>query len=369
MKLTYSDLDHGWIALHVEAGNVRYTLQVSSLLNDCILELLNATTQFQRSSHEEFVVFWEEPSSFVWRLKKENNWVLIQRYFLKDYQPVNTFVAKYLKDAELVDTFVTDVKTLTNQVIRFVSVFQDSPGIKRYEEAWHHEFPVNALKCLKGLRRTAERHPAKEFSCEVPADSQFAKAMQILHPLVASEKINPEPGLSQDIIDVVCLEANIAIPPPIAEWLLYCNGISTMAHGSLYGLDEVTDYSEYTSHWKDRGWTPIGGDGCGSYYLVVKHETSGRGLYPVVFADHEDSVMGIEENDEHQICNRISYIVASDLPHFLEAIFLYQEHNIRCENRDDNEYLNFWWPFDKEHVLQFDPDINQFEFIKPWDED
>ena len=305
-------------------------------------------------------MFWEQPPSYVWRLKLENDWVLVQRYYLKYYDPVGTFLVKYLEEAELVDTFVTDLKTLTNQVIRFVGAFQDSPGIKRYEEAWRHDFPLNTLKCLKGLRRTAERKRPKEFTTEIPADSQFAKAMQILQPLVASKIIYPEPGLSQNLIDAICEETNLTLPPPIAEWLLYCNGIPGMAFGDLYGLNGVTDYSEYTLHWKMRNWVPIAGDGCGSYYLVVKHETQEGIRYPVVFADHEDSV--VEENGDNQLCNRISYLVASDLPHFLEAIFLKQ-----C--RDDDKSLEFWWPFDKERVLQFDPDIDKIGIVKAWETD
>jgi hypothetical protein len=288
----------------------------------------------------------------------ENDWVLIQRYFLKDYDPVDTFLAKYLNDAELVDVFVTDLKTLTNQVIRFVGAFQDSPGIKRYQEAWGREFPLNELKCLKGLRGTSECKRTKEFSSEVPVDSQFAKAIQILRSLVATKSVNPDPGLSLDIIDAICQEANLMLPPQVVEWLTCCNGISTnMAHGSLYGLAEAINYDEHVSHWRARGWTPIGDDGCGSYYLVIKHETPEGTLYPVVFADHEDS--------DTMVLDRITYLVASDLPHFLEVIFLNQEHDDKY--RDSDEEVDFWWPFEKDRVLEYDPDMDKIEITKPWE--
>ena len=366
MKLTYSDLANNWINLHIEAENIQYTLYVSSLANDCILELLNATIQLQRQSDEEFVVFWEEPSSYIWRLKRENDWVIIQRYFLKDYIPIESFTTKYLNDAEIVDSFAVEMKTLTNQVIRFVGAFQDSPGIERYADMWNHEFPANKLKCLKGLRRTAERHLKKGFVDEVSIGSQFARAIQLLRSLVASQSLQIEPPFSQDFIDAVCSEFNLTLPLSIVEWLTYCNGMD-MAFGYLNGIDEVTNFCnrEHISHWKERGWIPIAGDGCGNYYLVVKYETQDESLYPVVFVDHEDSAIG--ENGENQLCNRISYIVASDLPHFLEVVLLYQEHHIQYQNKDDDEYPDFWWPFDKERMLQFDPNIDKIEIIKPWD--
>jgi len=193
----------------------------------------------------------------------------------------------------------------------------------------------------------------------------FAKVVELLRALTESGILEPKPGITHDFIETIDAEEDWQmLPPPLAEWLTYCNGIFGMSFGDLYGYGEGIDYDELTSHWKQRHWTPIAGDGCGSYYLMIKHETREGTLYPVVFADHEDSV--IEENGENQLCNRISYLVASDLPHFLEAIFRHQEHYEQCRNRDDDEYLDFWWPFDKTKVRQFDPNIEKIGIITPW---
>ncbi|MCL2349146.1 MAG: SMI1/KNR4 family protein [Planctomycetaceae bacterium] len=205
--------------------------------------------------------------------------------------------------------------------------------------------------------------------------STFENANKMLRQLVDADVLQPEPGRSLEQITETEKKYGFILPPPIVEWLTYCGGISMMAHGVLYGLDEITDdfCSEHTSHWKKREWTPIGGDGCGSYYLVVKREERvGTAYppvfidrYPVVFVDHEDSA--IEEDGESRLCNHITYMVASDLPHFLEAIFLYQEHGEQYRDCEGGEYPDFWWPFDKTRVRQFDPDIEKIGIIAPWD--
>lgn len=362
MKLSYSNFEHRWMALHVEADFVDYTLDASSILNDFVLDLVNAVIRLRKRSKTEYVVFWEEPSSFVWQLRKDGDRVFVDRYFVKDYQPVYDFLKKHLNKAEFLDTFETDLKTLTNCVIAFVSRLQDDPGIEKYEEAWGRVFPSNELKALIGLRWAAQRDRKKSFDGVISPDSPFAKAMKLLQTLFADGVVTPEPGLSREFLETICTETNTVLPPLLAEWLTYCNGISSMQFGELYGFGDGC--SEFTAHWKNRGWTAVAGDGCGSNYLVVKVETRDGSLYPVVFADHAASV--IEENGEKQLCNCISYIVASDLPHFLEAIFLNELHLQEHPDHDDDEYLNFWWPFDKERVRRFDLEIEKAGIITPW---
>jgi hypothetical protein len=201
--------------------------------------------------------------------------------------------------------------------------------------------------------------------CAAMNNSPFSRATELLKQLADVGICDPLPGLSREEIAASSKNHSSPIPPPIAEWLTFCNGVcchSVVAN--VYGLEGL-GYGEYTAHWKERGWTAIADDGCGSYYLVVKMETREGTLYPVIFADHADSV--IEDTGETQLCNRISYVVASDLPHFLEAVFLCELHDMKHRDRDDDEYLNFWYPFDKERVRQFDPNIEKIGIITPWD--
>lgn len=195
-------------------------------------------------------------------------------------------------------------------------------------------------------------------------NSPFFRAVELLKQLTDAGVCVPCPGVTLEKIEESSKKYNRPIPPPIAEWLTYCNGVDCLA-ADVYGLGGVLSRGEYTEHWEGRGWTPIASDGCGSNYIVVKRETREGTLYPVVFADHEDSV--IEDNGENQLCNRISYIVASDLPHFLEAVFLNELHHAEHSDCDDGEYFNFWFPFDKERVRQFDPNIENIGIITPWD--
>ena len=192
--------------------------------------------------------------------------------------------------------------------------------------------------------------------------TSFTKALELLRQLTESGVCKPSPGLAPEEIAAIVEKSKIPIPPLVAQWWTYCNGIASMQFGELYGIGG--GLSENTAHWDDRGWTAVAGDGCGSNYLVVKVETRDGILYLVVFADHADSV--VEDNGEIQLCNKISYIVASDLPYFLEAVFLNEIHANEHPDRDDDEYLNFWWPFNKEKVRQFDPEIEKAGIITPW---
>ena len=169
MKLSYTKFEHGWLVLHVETEGVSYSLWASSVLNDVILDLINAAIQLQKQSKDEYVVFWEEPSSHVWHLQQENNRIAVTRYYLEDYAPFSPFASKILKEVEPMDAFETDLKTLTNQVIRFVSAFQDSPGIEEYQKAWRFEFPRAEMKALKELRQVNSRAQRNNGLPGVPA--------------------------------------------------------------------------------------------------------------------------------------------------------------------------------------------------------
>jgi len=56
---------------------------------------------------------------------------------------------------EHVGSFTTDLKTLTNQLIRLVSSFKSEPGIEGYKQEWGYRFPQNELTTLIELRRNS----------------------------------------------------------------------------------------------------------------------------------------------------------------------------------------------------------------------
>jgi hypothetical protein len=96
--------------------------------------------------------------------------------------------------------------------------------------------------------------------------------------------------------------------------------------------------------WKDKGWIPVAGDGCGNYYVLATRgsgvETAKRPIYFV------DTSMDREKP---------AYVVASDLWHFLRFI-------LRDELGRD------YWPFKKYRVLEEDPDLEEAPGApKPWD--
>ncbi|MCG3126416.1 MAG: hypothetical protein CHACPFDD_01251 [Phycisphaerae bacterium] len=93
--------------------------------------------------------------------------------------------------------------------------------------------------------------------------------------------------------------------------------------------------------WMQRGWIPIAGDGCGSYYLMPSRNDFGPG-YPVIFCDHVDGLTAP------------TYIVASDLWHFID---FYLREDLGEER----------WPFDRDFVTQKDPLITAFHGVAlPW---
>ena len=93
--------------------------------------------------------------------------------------------------------------------------------------------------------------------------------------------------------------------------------------------------------WKSKKWIPIAGDGCGNYYLLATSHEYGRGR-PVFFVDtHEDP-------------NEPSYLVASDLWHFMSFL-------LRKELGESA------WPFRKEFVVEEDPAIESYHGLRyPW---
>ncbi|WP_081752686.1 SMI1/KNR4 family protein [Kallotenue papyrolyticum] len=162
-----------------------------------------------------------------------------------------------------------------------------------------------------------------------------------LHP---GETI-PE-GLGDEEIAAFTERTGVAVPSEVAELLRFMNG-PYVGHKVLLGIIDheyrgIEPIYQLYPYWKDRGWLPIGGDGCGNYYVVPTRGEFGPG-YPVFFVDTMDDP------------DVPAYIVASNVVRFVEFLIL-------------NELGEIDWPWDKNEVLKKDPDILRYCRIPiPWE--
>ena len=104
--------------------------------------------------------------------------------------------------------------------------------------------------------------------------------------------------------------------------------------------------------WRQRGWLPIGDDGCGNYHVIPLRGDYGPG-FPVVFVEII------------QDANAPLYIAASDLEHFIRSFI---EDEVERFEWPPDKPLELVWPFDKEEVLRKDPAILNFTGVAlPWE--
>jgi hypothetical protein len=160
----------------------------------------------------------------------------------------------------------------------------------------------------------------------------------------------PEDALPGGVEDNDCndfqLRSGIILPHDLRVWLKLANG-PCVGPGGLYGIHPFRDHLDMEvflslfPSWRERGWIPIAGDGCGNHFVLPTNQAYGNG-FPVLFVDTSFSP------------DSVSYIAASDLGHFL--VFLL-----------GRELGNRGWPFDKDFVMLSDPRIVQFRGVDfPW---
>ncbi|MCX7926064.1 MAG: SMI1/KNR4 family protein [Fimbriimonadales bacterium] len=159
------------------------------------------------------------------------------------------------------------------------------------------------------------------------------------------------------------------LPQDLTEWLQVCNGGLCVGGGVLAGLhapqaegpcDDILELTEglHTAYKGledapdvvEKRWAAVAHDECGNYY-VLTCVPDGHGCTPVYFWDQDMSY----------------YIVASDLWHFLYGFLADSEHYYL--HRDDPHRSSFWWPFDREQTLAFDPALRVYEGrgLLPWE--
>lgn len=160
----------------------------------------------------------------------------------------------------------------------------------------------------------------------------------------------PEDSLPAGTSDAALQEAEsaygITFPPKLRDWLSTSNG-ACVGPGGLVGIDVNRDshdlgaiFDNYPL-WRNRGWIPVAGDGCGNYYVVATRNEFGAGE-PVLFVDVNDA------------SDQPAFIGASDTWLFLKFLLSKEVGESR-------------WPFNETEVLTWDPDIVSFENIcLPW---
>jgi hypothetical protein len=137
------------------------------------------------------------------------------------------------------------------------------------------------------------------------------------------------------------------VPTDLLNWLQIANGPCVGA-GGLFGFGTSKHHLDIAflwglfPEWRQNGWIPVAGDGCGNYYLLVNNDKH-RKSNPVIFVDTFD------ESDSG------AYLVASSLCHFLR---FYLETDIQKTK----------WPFGEAYVVGRDPAILNFhDFTLPWE--
>jgi len=156
------------------------------------------------------------------------------------------------------------------------------------------------------------------------------------------------PGATDAELAAFRAVSGLEIPNELEEWLRISNG-PLVGAGGLYGVGEqgesrastIAEILNLHPGWKDLGWIPVGGDGCGDYYVLSTKNPTTNGN-AVLFIDcHEDEL-------------KPAYAVASNLWRFLRF-------HLR------SELGHRYWPFDKVRVLEEDPELELVKgVVLPW---
>lgn len=139
-----------------------------------------------------------------------------------------------------------------------------------------------------------------------------------------------------------------SVPAELREWLLLYNapvigpgGIFGVGVGQFCDMDAMYDALPF---WRESGWVPVAGDGCGDYYVLDSRTAVGE-THPIYFVD--------------QACYECpAYIVASGLWQFLR--FLLEGEVWRAAGRQH------YWPWEGEAVLRRDPLLAQYRGPVPF---
>jgi len=151
------------------------------------------------------------------------------------------------------------------------------------------------------------------------------------------------PPVTADELGRFVADTGMDLPEEVAQWLSLCNGAAVGPGGLLGIYTEWTDLDltramERHPAWREKGWLPVGSDGCGNYYLL---QTAAGEMEksPVFFVDHEVDLYAP------------AYAVASGLWEFVLFVLLYELRPDRGQR--------FFWPFSLAEVLAIDPELER----------
>jgi len=171
--------------------------------------------------------------------------------------------------------------------------------------------------------------------------------MSLLGRVPAPPEDSMPVGLSTEQIEEFEASQGFKIPDRLREWLSTANG-PCIGPGGIVGLgtkrssQDASRILEIYPEWRDKGWIPIAGDGCGNYYVVATKNEYGKGE-PVLFID-----VNIDRS-------RPVFVAASNTWFFLRFL-------LRKE-LDESK-----WPYSEVDVVREDPEITIFVGVSlPWD--
>lgn len=160
--------------------------------------------------------------------------------------------------------------------------------------------------------------------------------------------------------DIVWLTGLLGMPiPPLYLQILSTHDGVHVIDRELYSLRESFDsLMLFRDEWlgSTQFW-PVADDGCGNYYVLLTQQKSNTGESPVAFLDHEISLTEPE------------FLVASSYAHFC----LFQMARICAVHKDHHlisdypgDFSRSSWPFDREFVLHYDPDLAYWQPHTAW---
>ncbi|GGL21487.1 hypothetical protein GCM10012284_65100 [Mangrovihabitans endophyticus] len=125
-------------------------------------------------------------------------------------------------------------------------------------------------------------------------------------------------GANED--ELADLERRLEVPLPVelAEWLRICKGEAICAGGVFEALPDqehldIAATGALNPRWRELGWLPVAGDGCGNYYVLINYYlliNSGDLLGKVAFVDTISDP------------NIVEYIAGGDLWTFLSSLLM-----------------------------------------------
>jgi len=151
-------------------------------------------------------------------------------------------------------------------------------------------------------------------------------------------------GTTEEAILAFEARTGLIVPASLRKWLRFVNG-PCVGPGGVLGIGPKHSFLNMEEilrcypEWRENGWIPVAGDGCGNYYILNTNEDSG----PIYFID---TALDLEH---------LAYVVASCLWRFLWFIL-------------KQELGSNGWPFLREYVTSNDPDIIKCVAAPaPWD--